>query len=167
MKTLRYTFIFLTTLSLFLLTGCEEEETDSLLSEITKGQMILSINNEPNIVLEHCVSRNFGESVNSEVYIEGHLSAQNTMPYFIIALGSEQNTQPLAVRSYSTSIPNDMARVFSSYGNSDTGASVIVKIVSIESTGIKGTFNGKLQSEQGIVDVKGAFWSTQTQTPFP
>jgi hypothetical protein len=96
------------------------------------------------------------------VFVEAHLNGQSTEPFVNIMYGSYSNDVALTTRSYSTAVEADKMSVFSTYGNSDEGATVIVEFVEITATTLKGKFSGKLKQENGtIVDVKGAFWCSK------
>jgi hypothetical protein len=76
--------------------------------------------------------------------------------------GHWQNTTPLAVKTYVTSIESDMMYVTSIYGNSDVnsnaGAVVTIKITKITDNVIEGELSGKVLSNSNqLVDVKAAF----------
>jgi len=145
----------------FIFSGCDEDTTD-LLTDLTLGKMVVVINDGEPVVMEDCKWMNYGIGMKGEVFVEAHLNGQSTLPYVSILYGSGTNDVALTTRRYSTAIEADKMNFFSSWGNSDEGATVIVEIVEISSTTLKGKFSGKIKPDGGAaVNVKGAFWCSK------
>jgi hypothetical protein len=156
-------FLFLVILLLggIILSSCDED-TGDLLADLAQGKMVVVINDGEPVLMEDCKWMNYGENMKGEVFVEAHLNGQSTEPFVSIIYGSYSNDVALTTRSYSTAFEADKMIVFSTYGNSDEGATVIVEFVEITATTVKGRFRGKLKQENGtIINVKGAFWCSK------
>lgn len=161
MKTKFWLFALLISGGLFL-SSCDEE-TVNLLDGLAQGKMVVVINNGEPVMMEDCKWMNYGDAMKGEVFVEAHLNGQSTTPFLNIMYGgSESNQIPYTVRTYNTGVEADIIKVFSSYGDAigENDAEVVIDVVEITATDIKGTFKGKLKVEAGtIVDVEGAFWA--------
>ncbi len=139
-----------------------DEDTGDLLADLAQGKMVVVINDGEPIIMENCKWMNYGTNMKGEVFVEAHLNAQSTEPFVNIMYGSYSNDVALTTRSYSTAVAADKMTVFSTYGNSDEGATVIVEFVEITATTVKGRFNGKIKPDgSATVNVKGAFWCSK------
>lgn len=160
MKT-RFLFFVILILGGFIFSSCDDD-TGDLLTDLAQGKMVVVINDGEPIIMEDCKWMNFGENMKGEVFVEAHLNGQSTEPFVNIMYGSYSNNVALTTRSYSTAVEADKMSVFSTYGNSDEGATVIVEFVEITATTVKGKFSGKIKPDGGAaVNVKGAFWCSK------
>lgn len=160
MKTLVYLFTLIMTAGV-LFSGCEEIE-EGLLKDLTAGKMVVIFDNGEKELLD-CSFGQYGESTEGfkgEVFINGFLTT-STEKYLSIMYGSYTNGTALTAKAYSTAKEEDMIMVHGSYGNIDTDANVTILFVKVSEEGIKGTFTGKLKTENGIKDISGAFWAVK------
>ncbi len=162
MKTNLLLFVFLLTGTLFL-NSCDEE-TGDLLEDLAQGKMVVIINNGTPETIVSCTWENYGEDMKGEVFVHAY-NEGTTGPNIAIIYGSYTNEDPLSVKSYSTAVEADKINFMGgSYGNSADNATVVVEVVEITATGIKGKFSGKLLTEnETLVDVKGAFWAVKSE----
>jgi hypothetical protein len=165
MKT-KFWFFALLLLGGFIFSSCDDD-TD-LLKGLAEGKMVIKISGNEKFAqsnMEDCKWMNYGDAMKGEVFIEAHLNGESTEPFFMIMYGDYSNQVPFTVKSYSTGVTADKMHVSGSFGNADEDAEVVVDIVEITATAIKGTFKGKLKEEAGtIVDVEGAFWAKKFET---
>jgi len=165
MKALFYSFLFIAISATFL-SGCEELGiTEELLNELTQGKMVVLIDGDQDETF-NCTYNHYGEGegLTGEVFINGTL-ASTTEKYLTLMYGSYENATALTMKMYSTSKPEDMMSVSTSYGYLENGTSITVTIVEITDTAIKGTFSGNLSKEGGNVTIDGAFWALKGQQP--
>lgn len=139
--------------------SCEESDTD-LLDTVAEGKMAVVINDGEAESLA-CTFMNYGENMTGEVFIWG--ISTTTSNSLNIIFGSWENETAFTTKTYSTANESDMITVQGSYGYADEDNPVTIEIVEISATVIKGTINGKLKTETGSVNVKGAFWAVVGQ----
>ena len=154
-------FIVVFFASILFLTSCEEVIINpDLLDSVTPGQMAVVVNNGSKKILKCEYVNHFTPGFKGEVIVQGELSSTTGFEFLSISYGSNINDIPLSQRTYVTNIPSDKISIKSSYG--DSSASAVVQIVyeDVSAASVIGTFEGKLETVSGLVDVKGAFWAT-------
>jgi hypothetical protein len=164
MKTNFLLFVLLLTGTLFL-NSCDEETTD-LLTDLAQGKMVVVINDGEPVTMEDCKWMNYGADMKGEVFVEAHLNGESTEPFISIMYGSWANQDPFLVKTYTTGVEVDKINFMSSYGNAAENAQVVIEVVEITATGIKGKFSGKVLAEdETLVNVEGAFWALKFEHP--
>ena len=163
MKTLVYFFAVIMSASV-LFSGCEEIEK-GLLDDLAEGKMVVIFDDGEEELLD-CTYGQYGESTegfNGEVFINGFMQTTDAEKHLSIMYGSYSNQTALTAKAYSTANEEDMIMVHGSYGNIDTDANVTIVFITVAEDGIKGTFTGKLKTEDGIKNISGAFWAIKQQ----
>ena len=69
------------------------------------------------------------------------------------------NETPLTVGTYTSS--GEMLSITSTYGSANENAVMTLEIVELNSTGIKGEFEGELSTKTGNISLKGVFWAAK------
>jgi len=151
-------------LVLFVFSACDPViENPDLLDSITPGQMAVVVNNGSKRVMNCEYLNNFTSGFKGEVIVQGELTTATGFEFLSISYGSNINDIPLMAKTYVTNISTDNISVKSSYGDSSENAVVQIVYENVSAASVIGTFEGKLQSGSGFVNVKGAFWATPGQ----
>ena len=160
-------------LALFIMTGilfagCEEIQ-EELLKDLTAGKMVVVFDGGEKEVFD-CDFVQMGEGGSAD--FTGEVSIYGTKPltstdesYVSIMYGSWTNEIPLTAKSYSTSKEEDLISINTSYGETGEGANITVVYTTVTKTAIKGTFTGKLHTQDGVKNISGAFWAAETEQP--
>jgi len=153
--------LFILVLSAILSYGCDEEST-GLLEDLAQGKMVVIVNDGEKVVLD-CTFMQYGEGegLTGEVFFTGVLMEGQEHKHFSIMYGSYTNSIPLTAKTYKSDGGEGNHMYVNCWaGNSDDGAVMTVKIISVTEAAIKGEFEGEVKNENGVKsNVKGAFWA--------
>lgn len=158
--------VWIITYAVILMMGsCDETTEKELIDSLTEGKLVLKIDNEE-VMFEKCTWMNFGgTALAGEIFIQGIPNDSVYEPYCSIFYGSYENTVTMSARSYSTGNANDLISFSSSYGSVDETNTIEIKIIEINTTTIKGNFEGKISTDEGSKEIEGAFWATKFEHP--
>jgi len=164
MKTL-LNAVVLSTLFLFAV-SCDDQSNqlpEELVGTVTQGKMLLSVDNGEQLTLNCTFSREAPEDAGEwegKITINGQKSSTDgeiTMNFFY---GEYGNVVALTTKTYTTSDSERLLILASTYGGTSDAEIVSLTITEINSTGIKGYFEGELLVRTGKLPVQGAFWAT-------